>query len=176
MSTTNFMKILATAVSEINQGLVNSYVQKFNKQKESLSLTSAQESLKQKIALKKAEVKKLEDEFEALDPSITYEERDQANNQGVQICNLRRQSDVEVKKELDTDPVTTNILEFQNIAERFKGMMNLAVGGKEQRNILLQFYTLDWKSLGIDVPCDLNISNIKIENGVIISDSTKLLK
>lgn len=176
MSTTNFMKILMTAIGEINQGLINKYVTKFNELKGSQSVTAEQAKLKDLIAQKKSELKQLEEKFEALDPSITYEERDEANNNGIQICNLRRQSDIQAKKELDEAPECTNILEFQNIAERFKGMMNLAVGGKEQRNILLQFYTLDWKSLGIDVPCDLNISNIKIENGVIISDSTKLLK
>jgi hypothetical protein len=65
--------------------------------------------------------------------------------------------------------------EFEIIWDRFINMIDLACGDKERRSVLLQFYSIDWKSLGIDVPCDLNIGNIQIVDGRIISDATKLL-
>ena len=53
--------------------------------------------------------------------------------------------------------------------------MNLAVWTKEKRAILMSFYNLDWKSLGIDIPPEMNFSDVKIEDWKIISDTSKLL-
>lgn len=175
MSSTNFGKILQTAMNEIRVSLSTKYAIARKEAKDAFTDMGKQKGIKDKIQAHKDEIKRLEGELERLDPIVSYEMITDLAEQGIEARYNWRESDVHLALNLDKSPVATNREEFENIAKRFESMMNLAVGGKEQRNILFQFYTLDWKSLGIDVPCDLDISNIEIKDGKISSDTKKLL-
>lgn len=178
MSSTNFGKILNTAICQIRNSLAQKYQIAVIKAKEEFTNAGEQRKIKNKIKSLEKEIEVLQKELDAFDPYVTYEQKEKlmAEHPELSIGAYTRLSDVNKQLTVDVLPVCTNQYEFENIAKRFGSMINLAVGGKEQRNILFQFYTLDWKSLGIDVPCDLDISNIEIKDGVIVSDTVKQLK
>ncbi len=175
MSSTNFGKILQTAMAEIRQSLTIKYQAARKEAKDAFTDIGKQKELKEEIVSHENEIKRLKGELERLDPVIDFGMREDLQARGIDARYDWKESDVHLALTLEQSPVATNRMEFENIAKRFESMMNLAVGGKEQRNILFQFYTLDWKSLGIDVPCDLDISNIEIKDGKISSDTKKFL-
>lgn len=178
MSSTNFGKILNTAMQQIRNSLELKYKAAVVKAKEEYTNAGEQKKIKNKIRSLEKEIEILNKELEAYDPCVTSDQKDKilAEHPELSINLFTRMSDVNKQLTVDKMPVSTNRDEFERIAERFNNMMNLAVGGKEQRNILFQFYTLDWNSLGIDIPCNLDISNIEIKDGKIVSDTKKLLK
>ena len=119
------------------------------------------------------EIYSLEIKQDELDPYMTSDESSELSNLGIAPRGKKSYySTMMIIKDL---PSYLNMKEFPKIVGRFRNMFNLAVSQKEHRDILLKFYSIDWKGIGIDVPPELDIGNIEIKWGVITSDTTKLL-
>ena len=179
----NFIKVLANAKQTILTEIINKRNQALVKLVENNSVMKQQEAYKAKI-------QKLEDQTDVLkkerDTIGTYQtEENQKITRtldnsvphsllGMWVTSLPNEVVEDIKDAMVSNPAFSNVDAFKDFCGRFDRMMSMATGSKEQRAILLQFYTLDWKGLGIDVPADMDISNIDIKDGRIIAD-TRLL-
>jgi len=185
MSWTNFIKIFNRAADDIYDLLRREYNEVVEDLKDKLSFSWKQKELKAEIKQIDDEISRLnkiksfkEDELRLLDSALTSNERkERIKLTWINKSDVRnlRMSDLLVTRELVNNKVKINLDEFEKIRNKFTNMLELAVWSKEQRNILLQFYSLNWKSLWIDVPPDLDIKSIKIENW-IINSGINLLK
>jgi len=184
MSSNNFTKILDTAINSIKNTLTTNYIDLKNKTKLEFLDSKSQVKLQKQINTLKKQIDSLEKQrselqnnLTTLDPIIPYYDRKDLEYKypNSEISSYSTVSEAKAIVKLINSSVNLNREEFNKIAARFVSMMQLAVWGKEQRNVLLNFYSLDWKSLGIDIPTDLNINNIQIKDGKIIADTTLLL-
>lgn len=70
-----------------------------------------------------------------------------------------------------------NYKAWLEIKKGFEYTINLAISPTEQRNLIIQLQSYDWRSLGIDMPPQfINIAGISISNGMItVNDTTPAL-
>lgn len=182
----NFIKVLATAKQAILNEITNKSNAYLKQIVENNSIIRERNKYKVKIQNLKDQIKELEEERDAIGtPQLCSDEYNDIYN----ATNLRNSSHaltgsyyssnlptellLDIRSHLQ-DPAFANVKAFQEICGRFDRMMSMAAWSKEQRAILMQFYSLDWKGLGIDVPADMDITNIAIKNGRIISDTKAL--
>jgi len=197
----NIVSIFDAAASEIERALNIQYNTAYEKLLVEQSQTDKQKEIQEKLDKKIKEKEdiyakyeteknllyskyqesrgKIDNELDTLyiqqdeiDPYITIEEKRTLNELGF---SANKKSQYNALMAIKDTPAHINKLEFPKIVQRFRNMFNLAVSSKEHRDILLKFYSVDWKGLGIDVPPELDIWNIEIKWGIITSD-TKLLK
>ena len=188
MSSVNFIKIFNHAADEIKLSLIIKYKKMFNEIKKNHYNSVKEKELKEKLdSLDKqrcdliTEISKLNDDLKLLDPQLTTEQKERSNKLDLTLFwwlwlserNMRN-SDLNTLEALAAHPVNINIQEFEKIRSKFINMLNLSVWSKEQRAVLLNFYSLDWKQLWVDVPPDLNIKDITISNW-ILNSGIKLL-
>ena len=188
MSSVNFIKIFNHAADEIKSSLIIKYKKMFNEIKKNHYNSVKEKELKEKLdSLDKqrcdliTEISKLNDDLKLLDPQLTTEQKERSNKLDLTLFwwlwlserNMRN-SDLNTLEALAAHPVNINIQEFEKIRSKFINMLNLSVWSKEQRAVLLNFYSLDWKQLWVDVPPDLNIKDITISNW-ILNSGIKLL-
>ena len=170
----NFRKVFNTAAIMIENSIKMKRSEFISKLIDALPVSIEIKDLEKEIKIHEDIIRKLKNKIEQRKDIVSYNDRQTLEKViGVNPYNLSRAGYNILMKNKDKKEFT-NINALQDIVGRFDRMLSLAVDSKEERNILLKFYTLDWKSLGIDVPAELDISNIEIKNGVIISDS-KLL-
>jgi hypothetical protein len=181
----NFIKVLATAKLAINNEIQKKRTAALKKIVENNPIILERNKYKAKIQKLKDQIKELEEKRDLIGTSqlksddwsdVFYNAN--FNNEcysltGSYSNNAPTELMLDIRSHLK-DPEFANVIAFNEICGRFDRMMSMACGAQEQRAILLQFYSLDWKGLGIDVPADMDISNIAIKNGRIISDTKAL--
>jgi len=178
----NFEKLLSTSISDIKNRLRNKYDNEVKIKTLNYFDTKEYDKLSNEyktLDKKRDEINKLMREVESkknkLKPSITFESEEWVKKTLGYYKYWITEPEVQAMKELHDKPIYTNQQEFTNLSSKFMNAMNLWVGTKEKRNILMSFYNLDWKSLWIDIPPEMNFNEVKIKDGKIISDTSKLL-
>ena len=178
---TNFNKILETAIGEIHRELSNNYESKYRELSEKYTDTETIEEIKNRISKMEHQRAKLYDDIQRAEKelreaktSVTFEQEKWLRENGYSSYSAT-EADYKARKELHDGIEKQNEVEFDNLKRKFLNAMNLAVGAKEKREVLFKFYSLDWKSLGISIPPDMNFAEVEIKDGKIISDSSKLL-
>ena len=177
----NFRKLLDTCISEIHKSVNDKYNDtvketelKHYDTKEYQAKDQLIKEMTNKISQLEKEKRRLESERDSLRPSVSFEWKEWLSENNYATRNATEAYYLACK-ELHNEPVHTNIEQFRLLSNKFMNAMNIAVWTKEQRNILMSFYNLDWKSLGIDIPPEMNFSEVEVKDGKIISDTSKLL-
>jgi len=171
MAQSNFTKIFLETSSKIEAELRKIYKLKFQEEKMKSFDSKRQKDLLENIQMYKKLISEAQQELSTLD---VYAPGYRSDYPLIPTEDAPRESDVSAYGKLLNDSSFTNILEFQKIREKYLTAMNLSINEKKRREFLLKFFTLDWKSLGIDIPLNLNFENMSIKNGNINSGS-KLL-
>ena len=182
MATTNFRKLLDTSINQIDRRLKEKYedtlketaLKYFDNEKYN-SIWQQIIDLNNQIDELKTEVRRLESQKESFKPKLSFEwEEWMKNNWYSSYFRKEDESTYQARRELHNEPVYKNIEEFRKLSMKFINAIWLAVWSKDQRNVLLSFYNLDWKSLGIDIPPSMDFGLCEVKDWKIISD-TKLL-
>jgi len=178
----NFDKLLSTSIYDISRRLQDKYNEEvkiktldYFDTKEYDKLTTKYNKLEQQREDIWKQMRNIEDIKSKLKPSESFESKEWLRDNNYSACYNMNEPKAQAIITLHNKPVYTNIQEFVNLSSKFTNAMNLWVGTKEKRNILMSFYKLDWKSLWIDIPPEMNFSDVNIKDGKIISDTSKLL-
>jgi hypothetical protein len=183
----NFIKVLANAKQTILTEITKKSIEAASEIIKTNPTYKKRLAIKDKIEKLKEQIKQLESERDNIGTRINTEDAFTQKIQNISgvseawrlvtgsyyISSMPQEIVNAIAAQADRKEFT-NPTAFKDICGRFDRMMSMATGSKEQRAILLQFYRLDWKGLGIDVPADMDISNIDIKDGRIIAD-TRLL-
>ncbi len=110
------------------------------------------------------------------DPSITGAEHKKAKEKywaAVQWHSYSaRKSDVEVAKVIYKTKEIMNITAFDTIEAQIRNQFNLAITNKQKQQVIFNLQTtIDWKSLGINLPNMFEAAKVEIKNGAIIIDN-----
>ncbi len=176
---TNLVKVLEEWMHIARTSLSNEKNKAFDKAKqEYLMTTDIKDLMKTKEDLEKQkdkivkEIRVLWDRIFDADPYATDWEKKEA---WIGWFRTMKKSSVAAEKAIMDLPATLNLEAFGSITTKFKQMMALSIWAKEQREVLAKFYWLNWTSLGIELPIDINIQDIDISDW-IINVNTKQLK
>ena len=165
----NFIKVLDQAIYDIENKLLNIKENKYKEIKSSVFNSEQQKQLYKEAEELELKAKELKQKAALLDPSMTVEEEKEYIELTSSSTWNKRKSDLLTVKELVNDSSVINVEEFKKIKTKFQNMIKLAVWSKEQREILLRFYSIDWKQLWIDVPPDIDIKSVTVENWILNS-------
>ena len=134
-----------------------------------LETTDVSDMMKE-VNKKKDKIKILETEIDILQKDIEIQDRSLTHKE-IEESGLRwysnRYSDYIAWKNTQNSVNRKNLVQFEYISDKFNQKFNMAIWAKEQRNVLWEFYMLDWLWLWIEVPIDAMTSDISIENWVI---------
>ena len=179
----NFIKVLATAKQTILNEIVNKRSAFIKDLLSKNSIIKQRAKVIEEIKALELKKKELEKKVTSIGTPMSWDDcrallsligtNDSYATFGMSYTDLPREVADDIKANINK-PVFTNVRSFDEICNRFDKMMSMATGSKEQRAILMQFYSIDWKALGIDVPADMDISHIAVKDGMIIAD-TRLL-
>lgn len=65
-----------------------------------------------------------------------------------------------------------NITAFDTIEAQIRNQFNLAITNKQKQQVIFNLQTtIDWKSLGINLPNMFEAAKVEIKNGAIIIDN-----
>lgn len=179
----NFDKLLEASVQDIKRSVNTKYDQTLTEEKAKYynkEQHSQYADMIDKVQMQIDELQKkkreLEDAKDKLIPDMSFEWKEWCSENGYHVgYGNRTEPAYLARKALHDQPVYRNIAEFDALSNKYINAMNIAVGTKEKRAILMSFYNLDWKSLWIDVPPEMNFNEVEIKDGKIISDTSKLL-
>lgn len=170
------MKLLDEGFSLANtalQWVISKEKKKFKQ--EYLSENGLQDLMDQKDALeekKKSIQKQIHDIERDIEEKDGRADREECNR--LWIYMYYNKSDLEAEKKSRETVHYKNLQALGSIWNKFKQKMALAIGAKEQRSVLGEFYHLNWTDLGIELPIDVNIGDITIEWGEIKVDAKRL--
>lgn len=81
-------------------------------------------------------------------------------------------SDVAVAKAIHKTTEVSNLIAFKTIEAQIRNQFNLAITNKQKQQVIFNLQTtIDWKSLGINLPNMFEAAKVEIKNGTIIIDN-----
>ena len=179
----NFEKLLAASINDITRSLKDRYSDEVTKltldhydSKEYLSMWKDIKALQEEILNLEKERRQMEDAQSKLIPELSFEWKEWLEANWYGYWNYwTKEPKYKAIRELHTEDVYNNIKQFDRLSYKFSNAMALWVWTKDKHKILMSFYTLDWKSLWIDIPPEMDFSNVDIKDWKIISDTSRLL-
>ncbi len=154
---------------------LNSELEKASLEKESLEnerdrIYKLYEEIKSKIRDKDKELDSIKSKINSIYPRVQ-------SNKLLDLVTItyKNTSHQEALDKIIWTEEVNNIQALEAIEMKFNQLMALAITPKEKRDVVLQFYSIDWDSLWVVLPMDKNIWDVKVINWVI-NVWNKLLK
>ena len=168
----NLMKLMEEWFQMARQALQNEKTKVYDKAREDYLLSTNVKELMDKKDKLQDEKDILSDKISEIDKEISNRDPYASNNE-IEAAWLSKYSSYKVSQTkaevaVRSSKAKKNLDAFGSITNKFTQRMALAIWVKEQRAVLSQFYALDWSQLWIELPIDVNIWDIIIENGEII--------
>ena len=176
---TNYNKLLDEALILINRSLTDIFqweIEDLKRKDKSIwsinKLKEKKEKNLQKIRELNEENQKLWIDISNADKYINAKELREAWAEWITF--LWRQSSLNAFKKLKWWPIHLNYINQKDISIKYKQMMALAVTTKEKRNILFSLYNMNWKSVWVMLPVDMDIESISIKDWLIVTNHKQL--